>query len=152
MCFVWILAFLSLFGIMFFVSFPLELNWILQHTDTWAVFSAASSIVKEKKKKVFVTTRVRNKTWGSEFLHRHSTGLLVSLQLFRTEAFSPSGCETDRSLKLWMLRSPPCWRQHLTLHMKTVLFHCFWVTYTFHSIMRCNRTHSGAQRLILSEF
>lgn len=133
-----------------FFSFRVKLN-IATYGHMSCLFCSVQ-YCQRKKKKVFVTTRVRNKTWGSEFLHRHSTGLLVSLQLFRTEAFSPSGCETDRSLKLWMLRSPPCWRQHLTLHMKTVLFHCFWVTYTFHSIMRCNRTHSGAQRWILSEF
>lgn len=121
---------------MFFFSFLLELNWILQHMDIWAVFFAASSIVK----KVFVTTRVKNEQkLGFRVFTSPFNRTLVSQKLFRTEAFSPSCCETDRSLKLWMLRSLPCWRQHLTLHMKTVLFHCFWVTYTFHSIIRCNR-------------
>lgn len=63
----------------------------------------------------------------------------VAQKLFMTEALSPSGFETDRSLKLWMIRPLLCWKQHLTLHMKTVLFHCLWVTYTFHFIIRCNK-------------
>lgn len=40
----------------------------------------------------------------------------------------------------WNYRRPlTSWRQHLSLHVKPVLFHCLWVTYTFHFIIRCNK-------------
>lgn len=134
-CFVWILAFLSLFAICFsFFSFRVKLNIA---TDTQAVFFAASSIVK--KSLLPHVLKKNNKKLGFRVFTSPFNRILVAPKLFRTEALSTSGFETDRSLKLWMIRPLPCWRQHLTLHMKTVLFHCLWVTYTFHSIMRCNR-------------
>lgn len=48
--------------------------------------------------------------------------------------------ELWKRLGHWNYRRPlTSWRQHLSLHVKTVLFHCLWVTYTFHFIIRCNK-------------
>lgn len=143
-CFVWILAFLSLFAICFSFLFLLELKWILQRTHELSFF-AVSSIVK---KSLLPHVLKEEKKLGFRVFTSPFNRILVAQKLFRSEALSSSGFEMDRSLKLWMIRPLPCWRQHLTLHMKTVLFHCLCVTYTFHSIMKCNKNIFAPQRLI----
>lgn len=137
--------FWSLFAICFYFFFSLGVQLNIA-TDTWAVFFCSVQYCQKKKKSLLPhvlknkQNKKRKENGGSEFLHRPFNGILVAQKLFRTEALSPSSFETDRSLKPWMIRLPfLCWRLHLTLHMKTVLFHCLWVTYTFHSIMRCNK-------------
>lgn len=94
--------------------------------------------------KVFVTTCVLKKTTkkrGFGVFTSSFNRTVVAQKLFRrTDTFfSQGGFEMDKSSKLQMIRLLPCWRQHLTLHMKTALFHCLWVTYTFHSIIGCNK-------------
>lgn len=129
---------------LFSFSFRVKLNIA---ADTRAVFFWSVQYCQ----KVFVTTCVkRKKKLGFRVFTSPFNRILVAQKLFRTEALSPSGFEMDRSLKLWMIRPLPCWRQHLTLHMKTVLFHCLCVTYTFHSIMKCNKNIFAPQRLIFS--
>lgn len=57
----------------------------------------------------------------------------IQQKLSRTDALKQDG-ETTK----WY---GSCSRWHLTLHTKTVLFHCLWVSYTFHSILRCNNNN-----------
>lgn len=115
---------------LFSFSFRVKLNIA---TDTWAVVFRSVQYCQ----KVFVTTRV----WinGVQSFPLPFNGIRVAQKLFGTGALSALSFETDRSLKPWMIRPLPCWRQHLALHMKTVLFHCLWVTYTFYSIIRRNK-------------
>lgn len=122
---------------MFSFSFLLELNWILQQTHE--SHFAASSIVKKSLLPHVLKKKEKFKKWGFRVFTSPFNRTVVAQKLFRTDTLSPGGFEMDKSLKLQMIRPLPCWRQHLTLHMKTALFHCLWVTYTFHSIIRCNK-------------
>lgn len=85
--------FVSVCDLVFF--FLLESNRLLQ-TDTRAVFLCGVQYC-QKKKNVFVTTRV--KYWGSfrGFFFTSFNGILVAQKLFRKKLLTARGFEMDRS-------------------------------------------------------
>ena len=160
-CFVWILAFLSLRHVFIFFSFRLKLNIA---AITQAVFYAASSIVKksllphvfmkrERKKKTTQKPRVQTFFFFQFFF------LIITLP-FNRNYRNCSGLKLCRQVALKQIahwnyddKAPlPCWRRHLTLHMKTVLFRSLWIIYTLHPIKRCDKSIFGPKRWILSQF
>lgn len=141
-CFVWILAFFFFFfGLcnMFLFTFSFRVNIAKVHMS--CLFCAAlSSIVKIKKTLCYHMCFKKKKNGVQIFIL-----FFFTLPLNTNCTRSCSGLKLCHRVALKRMRHAeavsdkalPCWRRHLTLHMKTVLFHCLWVTCTFHSIIRC---------------
>lgn len=146
-CFVWILAFWSLFA-MFFFSFLFELNWILQQTHK---LSFLQRPVLSKKSLLPHVLKKR----GFRVLTSPFNRILVAQKRFRTDALSLSSFEMDRSLKhtvRMMIRPLPCWRQHLNLHIKPAVFPLLLSYQHLPLHYKMEQKHFGPEGWIFSQF